>query len=245
MAIISRMILFYACVSFQLGFAQDPQFRWSVNEPFASFKGDEKQQSDLVDIVIKKTNSIDSFTLFIAADTAYKLKRFTDAVFLFHVARIRAFADSRFFPYTRGGGDSPGIYLAFLNENAGQVIQAWMSTNLDSFQGILDRLSGWDSDVIINYSPGWTPSKSADEKDKNLTRNQLRDQYLSGFRNMAKLFNIPEYKYHYMAINPFLPATWELNRTPEGKANLESHMKQLLEIENKLGIKGYASSQKP
>ncbi len=211
-------------------------YRWDVNSQFATFKGTLKEQHEQVDSVLSNTARIESMTMFVAADTAYMLDRVVDAGFLFHAAKIRAASDLKRYPSSSERSDGPGLYLSFLRSNAGRVIYPATTKDAPTYIAIASKLAKWDCNTIAEYTPGW------EHRGINITAEPCEKWHekLSGYmQGMAELFANPDYAEAFQVQKKYNLSSYKNQKLPAEKAVRDKAVSKMLEIETKLGIKGF------
>jgi len=227
-------------VSWASGASQE--FRWEVNKPFATFTGTQEEQQAQVDAVLRNTNRINSMTMFIAADTAYVLRRVEDAGFLFHAATARAVFDLERYPPVAQGGNSPSVYVGFLSNNAGQVINPATTERSSTYSAIAKRLAAWDCSTIVGYSPGWEHRRINSSSE---SCERILDQRTAPMREMAKLFENPEYAAAFQVVRKYNLSSYKERNDLKAKTNRDAAFATMVEIETRMGIKGFAAFTPP
>jgi hypothetical protein len=244
----TRCLILLACVGLLTSCARKPtNFRWEVNEPFAAFKGSPEEQQKLVDAVLKKTARIDSMTMFIAADTAFKLGRLEDSAFLLQAARFRSMMDMNRFPPKSRGSESPGIYLSFLSANAGQVIAPAAMEKPEVLAAVGRRFAAWDFNTIKRYNPGWeytNPSKPTEDYKAR------KDEMTRALMTQAELMQDTEYANLFKSMNDFVTEHYaEILRGEdvdhEAQAKYRRDHARMVEIETAKGVEGFAAKFSP
>jgi hypothetical protein len=218
-----------------------------VNEPFAKFKGSSAEQQKLVDAVLRNTPRIESMTMFIAADTAFELGRLEDAAFLLHAARFRARIDRDRFPARQQGSESPGIYLGFLSENAGQVIGPAALQKPDAMLAASRRFAAWDYGTIKTYNPGWEHSDPTGSPE---TYKAMHDKMAQALITQAELMQDSEYatlvtSMSAFAAKHFFETLAQDDTNHDARVTYERDFRRMVEIETAKGVKGFSSNLSP
>jgi hypothetical protein len=218
-----------------------------VNQPFATFKGSPAEQQRLVDVVLAKTPGIDSMTMFIAADTAFELGRLEDAAFLLYAARFRAMVDLERFSPKGQGGNSPGVYLAFLNANAHEVIGPAAIEKPAVLVAAAKRFAAWDFTTIRNYRPGWEYSGSPRAQESYKSK---KDEVAHALTGQASLMQDAEYAGLLKSVNEFMKQYLAqmmqgTETTPAAQAQFRRAHARMVEIETAKGVRGYSTQFSP
>lgn len=222
-------------------------FRWEANEPFAKFKGSAAEQQKLVDAVLHSTPRIESMTMFIAADTAFELGRLEDAAFLLHAARFRAMTDRDRFPARHHGSESPGIYLAFLSENAGQVIGPAALQKPGAMLAASQRFAAWDYSTIKTYAPGWEHNGPTGSPE---TYKAMHDRMAQALVTQAELMQDSEYatlvtSMSAFATKHFFETLGQDDTNQDARVTYERDFRRMVEMETAKGVKGFSPGLSP
>ena len=239
MQIINQMIVGLGLIMALPGFAQS--FRWEVNQPFATFQGDSVKQSAQVDAVLKTTDRTDAMILFIAANTAYVLKRIEDAGFLFHAASIRGAFDLQRYPPLAVGGNSPGVYLGFLRSNAGQEINPALTEDPKIYISVTQKVASWDCKVVAQYKPGWeykTINASSPSCEK------IKEERVGPMQAISKLFGNSHYVSAFMQVKKYNLLPYKEKQLADRKNTYDKALATMVNIEKEAGLKGFAAYSK-
>ncbi|MFZ4397887.1 MAG: hypothetical protein ACOYOU_19935 [Kiritimatiellia bacterium] len=181
-------------------------------------------------------------TMFIAADTAFELGRLEDAAFLLHAARFRAMIDRDRFPAKQQGSESPGIYLGFLSENAGQVIGPAALQKPDAMLAASRRFAAWDYGTIKSYDPGWEHSGPTAAPETYKARH---DEMGRALVSQAELMQDSEYaalvtSMSAFAAKHFFETLGQDDTNQNARVTYERDFRRMVEIETTKGVKGFS-----
>jgi hypothetical protein len=165
---------------------------FEVNEPFAPFAGTVEQQLQRLNWVLRHSDAVSPMYLYVAAATAYRHQRLEDAGFLFYAAQVRRKWELLQFPPKGTGGDSPAIFFAFLNQNAGQILNPAVMSEPVVFRRTFDRLMRWRPRTPAGYDPQYEYT-AADSAQAAKEFEKLRTEYMTDMAQQATRLELPEY----------------------------------------------------
>jgi hypothetical protein len=165
------------------------------------------------------------------------LSRLEDAGFLYNAASIRARHDLMRFPPTAKGGDSPGVYMAFLCQNAGQAINPALVDVPATYVAVTKRLDAWNCAIDTGYRPPWEFGNPPADSDAATCSKQQRP-HLEMMDDIAAPLQIPEYAAAFAIDKRF---NLSLNPSADDRTKSDAALATMRKIETEQHRKGFAS----
>ena len=122
------------------------QLKTTSNDPAGdSFVDSPARLRSLIDAFVSDSSIASPLYLLLAANTASRLGRIEDAAFLLYAAQLRrAFDAQRFETATAEKARDPGIYLGFLNETTGMMVNPAVMRQPKLFASAIVRIEAWN-----------------------------------------------------------------------------------------------------
>lgn len=137
--------------------------------------------------------SADSEALFMAAAKLARQKRLEDAAYMFYIAQIRAGTDLESYEPVGTGGNSPGVAIAAIQFELGQVINPAIMRDRDAFGRVVDRIESFACRFSPTYSPGWEYRSKVDETSFNAVTTEIKTSRQQQMRDFRRLLADDEY----------------------------------------------------
>ena len=206
----------------------------SSNDPQGDyFLGSEAELKPVLQSLVQDNSKLNPIELYLAANTAFRMKMISDAGFLFYAAQIRKAFDTKRFNLAPANGNNVITYLAFLNQTIGQNLNPALMGSAVDFGKAIDKISVWNPvpEANANYPQKEFGTAVIPAKDWQALGNSLKQDFLNSFglkmknfladpKNAAAFKTVQDYNFG------------KLPPTPENQKKYE----QALQVVQKSGI---------
>src|SRR6266403_4292308 len=118
--------------------------RATVNDPAGDyFIASREQQKNIVSAFVEDNSKSDPTSLYLAANTAYRICEIKEAAFLFYAAQIRKHFDYKRYGLGKANGDNIQTYWGFLNQTLVESVPSAITRKPQEFSEVIDMLDKW------------------------------------------------------------------------------------------------------
>lgn len=180
--------------------------------------GEGKDAKQALDLILSNAGSTPAADLFMATGSALNQERYTDAAYLFYIAKFRASFDKEVFPPVGTGGNSPMVAFGALSFQFGQVVNPEIMRRPEEFTKALELTKNWEPLVPEGYDPGWEFTSKQDNYKAKENLKKTRSEFNKGMGGLATLLNKPGY-FSAFKIAQAYNMTFDDSRPSEEKFN--------------------------
>lgn len=168
--------------------SDQPSYRYNATAESPVFAGSTGFQQGQLDSLLKNSLNADPLTLLVAANTAIKQGRLTDAGLLYQQAQIRRITDLQRFP-PKPEAQAQLKNLQRLKARISSVLGPKLLERPKVYGQIAQRLERWRCDTGIGYKPGWSYSRAV----SGTSCTTAQQQKVRLMRDLSVLMAQPEY----------------------------------------------------
>src|ERR1700738_262742 len=118
--------------------------RATVNDPAGDyFIASREEQKNIVSAFVEDNSESDPTSLYLAANTAYRIGEIKEAAFLFYAAQMRRRFDYKRYGLGDANGDNIQTYWGFLNQTLGESLNPSITRRAKEFSEVIDMLDKW------------------------------------------------------------------------------------------------------
>jgi hypothetical protein len=118
--------------------------RATVNDPAGDyFIASREEQKNIVSAFVEDNSKSDPTSLYLAANTAYRIGEIKEAAFLFYAAQIRKRFDYKRYGLGDANGNNIQTYWGFLNQSLGESLNPAITRRPQEFSEVVDMLGKW------------------------------------------------------------------------------------------------------
>src|SRR5260221_11163584 len=115
--------------------------RATANDPGGDyFIASREQQKNIVSAFVEDNSKSDPTSLYLAANTAYRIGELKEAAFLFYAAQIRKAFDYKRYGLGNANGSDVQTYWGFLNQALGESLNTAITRSPREFSEVVDML---------------------------------------------------------------------------------------------------------
>jgi len=140
--------------------ATQPAYRYNASAESPVFAGSTGFQQGQLDSLLKNSLNADPLTLLVAANTAIKQGRLTDAGVLYQQAQIRRITDLQRFP-PKPEAQAQVKSVMRLKSKVSATLGPKLQERPRTYAQIAQRLERWRCDTGAGYAPSWAYSRAA------------------------------------------------------------------------------------
>lgn len=165
------------------------------NIGYDQFVGSTDELNEIIDLFMEDNSASDSMHLFFAANTAYKLNRPRDAMFLLYAAQLRKHLDYKRFELGDADGNNVETYLGYLNFGASEIINPLGMQHPALFSEAIRMIEQWE---IVPGDDAYYPVEDYGEPKVSkshwpIIANEGKQSFLSEFAyKMEKMIRNPQ-----------------------------------------------------
>ena len=190
--------------------------RATVNDPGGDyFIASHEDQKNIVSAFVEDNSKSDPTSLYVAANTAYRIGEIKEAAFLFYAAQIRKAFDYKRYGLGKANGDNIQTYWGFLNQALGESLNSAISRSPREFSEVVDMLGKWqvvpaDDALYLKTMYGayvlpksqWQATADAIKKDFMDNYGYTLKQFLSNPENAEALAFVHDYNFKQIPHTP-------------------------------------------
>ncbi len=190
--------------------------RATVNDPGGDyFIASHEDQKNIVSAFVEDNSKSDPTSLYVAANTAYRIGEIKEAAFLFYAAQIRKAFDYKRYGLGKANGDNIQTYWGFLNQALGESLNSAISRSPREFSEVVDMLGKWqvvpaDDALYLKTMYGayvlpksqWQATADAIKKDFMDNYGYKLKQFLSNPENAEALAFVHDYNFKQIPHTP-------------------------------------------
>ena len=190
--------------------------RATANDPGGDyFIASREQQKNIVSAFVEDNSKSDPTSLYLAANTAYRIGELKEAAFLFYAAQIRKAFDYKRYGLGKANGDNIQTYWGFLNQALGESLNTAISRSPREFSEVVDMLGKWqvvpaDDALYVKTMYGayvlpksqWQATADSIKKDFMDNYGYKWKQFLSNPENAEALFFVQDYNFNKIPHTP-------------------------------------------
>ncbi len=188
----------------------------STNDPGGDyFIASHEDQKNIVSAFVEDNSNSDPTSLYLAANTAYRIGELKEAAFLFYAAQIRKAFDYKRYGLGKANGDNIQTYWGFLNQALGESLNTAISRSPREFSEVVDMLGKWqvvpaDDALYVKTMYGayvlpksqWQATADSIKKDFMDNYGYKWKQFLSNPENAEALFFVQDYNFNKIPHTP-------------------------------------------
>ena len=190
--------------------------RATVNDPAGDyFIASREQQKKIVSAFVEDNSKSDPTSLYLAANTAYRIGELKEAAFLFYAAQIRKAFDYKRYGLGKANGDNIQTYWGFLNQALGESLNTAITRSPREFSEVVDMLGKWqvvpaDDALYVKTMYGayvlpksqWQATADSIKKDFMDNYGYKLKQFLSNPENAEALAFVHDYNFNQIPHTP-------------------------------------------
>lgn len=168
--------------------SSQPAYRYNASAESPVFAGSNGFQQGQLDSLLKNNLNADPLTLLVAANTAIRQGRLTDAGLLYQQAQIRRITDLQRFP-PKPDAQAKLKNLQRLKTRVSNVLGPKLLERPKAYGQIAERLARWRCETGMGYKPSWTFGRTV----SGISCSTAQQQKIRLMRDLSVLMAQPEY----------------------------------------------------
>lgn len=135
--------------------------------------------------MLQHSGKLQSIVLMAGANSAAKLKRLDDGIFLYNAGKIRALYDLKKYPPSPKSKHHPGQVLTVFHITLGNSIVTALMRKKEQRINAIERIKNWTIDYDKEYFPGWEFESKAFEDDGLKVFGAIKKEYMHKLEILA------------------------------------------------------------